>query len=74
MKDKTFQDFKIKVDLVREVKKIEAGYYAYKDKMYLVEIKYPYRGGGMAFSVKATGDRSKDLRKVFKTIMKNMYL
>lgn len=73
MKNKTFPDFRIKVDLNREIKEIDKESYYYIDKMYFVEIKYSNRRG-IGFGVKATGNRGKDLRKIFKTIQKEMYL
>lgn len=69
MKDKTFPEMTIKIDLVREVKKLGKGSFEYKDKMYLVEIKYPF-GRGIAFGVKAGKTR---LRKVFKRIQEEIY-
>ncbi len=70
-KEQTFNELKIKIDKVREVIGGK-GNYAHKDKMYLIDIKR--FGGGIAFSVKATGHCGRDLRKVFRRIQEELHL
>lgn len=69
MTDKTFPEMTIKINLIRSVKKIGKGSFEYKDKMYLVDIKYPF-GRGISFGVKVGKTR---LRKVFKRIEEEIY-
>jgi len=72
MKDKTYNEFKIKVDKVVDVKKIGVGEYENTDRFYLVDIKH--FGGGIAFGVKASGKHKRDLRKVFHRIMEELHI
>ena len=72
MKKETFLEYIIKIGKVREKTKIDVGTWEYKDKMYLVNIKES--GVGIAFSVKATGNCGRDLRRVFRAITKSLYL
>lgn len=71
LKDKRFRYMTIKIDKFREVFKLPDGY-EYKDKLYLIDIyQAPFH---TMFSVKASGNHGKDLRKVFREIMKELYL
>ncbi|MDD2904132.1 MAG: hypothetical protein PHU44_17030 [Syntrophales bacterium] len=73
MKDKRLNELRIKIDLLRSVKKIGSGSYELKDKMFLIDIG---QGGfvRMAFSVKASGNHNKDLRKVFRKIQEQIHI
>ena len=73
IREEQFRDFTIKIDRVRSIKKLLAGE-EYKDKMFLVNIKYCGNTGGVAFSVKLGRNYGRSLRKVFRKIQEELYL
>jgi len=72
-KERIYNEFGIKIKRVVDVKKISKGFYESIDKFYLVDIKES-GGSGISFTIEASGIYGKDLRKVFKTIQKELHL
>jgi len=70
--ERTFNEYKIKIDRVVDVKKLGKGDYENIDKFYLVDIKH--FGGGIGFAVKATGHYGRDMRKVLRRIKEELHL
>ena len=73
MKDKIYNEFKIRVDRKVEVKRIRRGYYESKDVFFWISIKEP-DGSEVDCGVQATGNYRRDLKKVFKKIQEALYL
>ena len=65
----------IKIDLEREVKKVKLGT-EYKDKIWLIDIFHgkTLNHSGTLFSLEASGNPGKDLRKIFRKIRGELHL
>ena len=72
MKEETFREYTIRIDRVRDKKKIGKGCWECTDKLFMVDIKSGC--GGIGFSVPIKKNYGIALRRVFRGIISALHL